>query len=361
MKNLPVTLRWAGSLPSARLAMTMRVLVTGGAGYLGSVLVPELLGRDHSVRVLDRLFFGAEPLASAGPPERLTIQRDDIRWCDPQVLTGFDAVVDLAALSNDPAGALDPSKTFEINQRGRIRIATLARAAGVRRYLLPSSCSVYGFHPDLRNEGSEIAPLTAYAQANAMAEAGVRALSSPEFSVTVLRLATLYGPSPRMRFDLALNGMTRSGLVDHRVPLMRDGGQWRPFVDVRDAARLIVDLLEAPLDQVRDGLFNVGSNEQNYPLRRLAEIVAEGLEGHPEITRYGDADRRSYRVDFSRLQERFGFRPRHTPESAVREIAERWADGRLPRGPITETVTWYRHLLSGSPEGEAVRLRGVIL
>ncbi|MFG1530454.1 MAG: SDR family oxidoreductase [Thermoplasmata archaeon] len=341
--------------------MAMRVLVTGGAGYLGSVLVPELLGRGHSVRVLDRLFFGSESLAGIGPIERLEIQRDDIRWCTPEALQGVEAVVDLAALSNDPAGALDPSKTFEINQRGRIRIATLARAAGVGRYLLPSSCSVYGFHPELRSEESEIAPLTDYAKANALAETGVRELATREFSVTVLRLATLYGPSPRMRFDLALNGMTRSGLVDRKVPLMRDGRQWRPFVDVRDAARLIADLLEAPVDRVQGELLNVGSDEQNFRLGRLAEIVSENLEGHPEITLYGDPDRRSYRVDFSRLRERFGFRPRHTPDTAVREIAERWADGRLPRGPITETVTWYRHLLSGSPEGEAVRLRGVIL
>ncbi|EQD79242.1 NAD-dependent epimerase/dehydratase, partial [mine drainage metagenome] len=175
----------------------MRVLVTGGAGYLGSVLVPDLLGRGHTVRVLDRLFFGPEPLGGVGPSDRLTVQRDDIRWCDPRALERVEAIVDLAALSNDSTGALDPAKTFEINQRGRVRIATLARAAGVRRYILPSSCSVYGFHPDLRSEGSEIAPLTAYAQANALAEQGVRALAGPEFSVTVLRLATLYGPSPR--------------------------------------------------------------------------------------------------------------------------------------------------------------------
>lgn len=361
MKNLPLAPPSAGSLPPPRLAEAMQVLVTGGAGYLGSVLVPELLGRGHAVRVLDRLFFGAEPLAGIGPSERLTLQRDDIRWCDPSALRDVEAVVDLAALSNDPAGALDPSKTFEINQRGRIRIATLARAAGVRRYLLPSSCSVYGFHPEPRSESSAIAPLTAYAKANALAEEGVRALATPEFSVTVLRLATLYGPSPRMRFDLALNGMTRSGLVDHRVPLMRDGQQWRPFVEVRDAARLIGDLLEAPIDRIQGELFNVGSDEQNYPLRHLAELVSEGLEGHPEIALYGDADRRSYRVDFSHLREQFGFRPRYTPSAAVREIAERWIDGSLRRGPVTETVVWYRHLLSGSPEGEAVRLRGVIL
>ncbi|MHB1434816.1 MAG: NAD-dependent epimerase/dehydratase family protein [Thermoplasmata archaeon] len=339
----------------------MRVLVTGGAGYLGSVLVPDLLRRGHTVRVLDRLFFGPEPLAGVGPSDRLTIQRDDIRWCDPGALQGVEAVVDLAALSNDPAGALDPLKTFEINQRGRIRIATLARAAGVRRYLLPSSCSVYGFHPEPRSETSEIAPLTAYAQANARAEEGVRALATPEFSVTVLRLATLYGPSPRMRFDLALNGMTRGGLVDHRVPLLRDGRQWRPFVDVRDAARLIGDLLEAPIDRIAGELFNVGADDQNFSLRALAELVSESLEGHPEIVLYGEADRRSYRVDFSRIRERLGFRPRHPPGAAVREIAGGWADGSLRRGPITETVGWYRHLLSGSPEGEAVRLRGVIL
>ncbi|EQD32263.1 NAD-dependent epimerase/dehydratase, partial [mine drainage metagenome] len=184
--------------------------------------------------------------------------------------------------------------------------------AGVRRYILPSSCSVYGFHPDLRSEGSEIAPLTAYAQANALAEQGVRALAGPEFSVTVLRLATLYGPSPRMRFDLAINGMTRGGLTDRRVPLARDGGQWRPFVDVRDAARLIGDVLEAPIDRIAGELFNVGSDDQNYPLRAVAETVSANLEGRPEIALYGDPDRRSYRVDFSRVRDRLGFHPRHT-------------------------------------------------
>ncbi|EQD41305.1 NAD-dependent epimerase/dehydratase, partial [mine drainage metagenome] len=151
------------------------------------------------------------------------------------------------------------------------------------------------------------------------------------------------------------------GLTDRRVPLARDGGQWRPFVDVRDAARLIGDVLEAPIDRIAGELFNVGSDDQNYPLRAVAETVSANLEGRPEIALYGDPDRRSYRVDFSRVRDRLGFHPRHTIDRAVREIADGWTDGSLRRGPITETVRWYRHLLSGSPEGEAVRLRGVIL
>jgi nucleoside-diphosphate-sugar epimerase len=361
MKNLPPGRTGEPLYPSRSMPVSMRVLVSGGAGYLGSVLVPELLDRGHSVRVLDRFFFGEEPLRSHGSTERLELRRDDIRWCDPSILEGIDAVVDLAALSNDPAGALDPQKTFEINYAGRLRIATLARASGARRYLLPSSCSVYGFHPEVRTEKSLPAPLTAYAQANLQAEEGVRRLASEVFEVVVLRLATLYGPSPRMRFDLALNGMTRGGIVNGRVPLQRDGTQWRPFLHVRDAARGIAEALEAPTSRVSGACFNLGSDEQNYPLGRLATLVSETLERHPPVEFYGDADRRSYRVDFTRIRERLGFRPRLTPEIAVTEIATRWERGEIRTGPDTETVGWYRHLLSGSADGEAVRLRGVIL
>jgi len=199
----------------------LRVFVTGGGGYIGTTLVPYLLSKGHSVSLLDRFFFGEQLLSGISGP--LTLIRDDIRWFDGKILQGHDAVVDLAALSNDPSGELDPWKTIEINYLGRSRVARLAKEAGVPRYLLASSCSIYGFQEGTMTEDSKPNPLTTYARANVLAEKDNLALSSAEFTPVASRFATVYGLSRRMRFDLVVNGMVRGGLRTGWIPVMRDG------------------------------------------------------------------------------------------------------------------------------------------
>jgi nucleoside-diphosphate-sugar epimerase len=339
----------------------MRILVTGGAGYLGSVLVPKLLHDGHEVTVVDRLFFGLEPLQGSAPNPRLTIVRDDVRWCDGRLFEGQEAVVDAAALSNDPAGEMDVWKTREINYLGRVRTARLARAAGASRYLLTSSCSVYGFRPNLLTEQDAPEPLTEYARSNWLAEQDTLPLASPTFSPTAVRFATLYGGSPRMRFDLAINGMVLGGVRSQRIPVMKDGTQWRPFLHVDDAADAIRGILGGPTSGVRGAVFNVGSDEQNFQLRPLAEVVADHLTARPTLEWYGDPDVRSYRVSFAKARDELGFRPKHTPASAAREIEQGLRDGTLDDGPKTRTVDWYRHLAADERAADPVRLRGVLL
>ena len=339
----------------------MDVLVTGGAGYLGTTLVPELLRRGHRVTVVDRFFFGNEGVGTLAPRPGLRTMREDSRWIDGATVEGHDAVLDLAALSNDPAGELDPWKTYDINYLGRARIARLAREARVARYILASSCSVYGFRDVLLNETMPPQPLTAYARANVLAEQDTLPLATDRFCTTALRFATLYGLSARMRLDLAINGMVAGAWRSGRIPIMKDGTQWRPFLHVRDAARALCELLEQPPPRIRGQVFNVGSSEQNFQIARLAEVVAGAMRTTPALEWYGDPDRRSYRVDFRRSREELGFSPTFTPADATQEIESALASGDLVPSIQHQTVEWYRHLLSDSAAGASVALRGVVL
>jgi nucleoside-diphosphate-sugar epimerase len=339
----------------------VKILATGGAGYLGSVLVPLLLDAGHDVTVVDRFFFGNATLPASGSRGKLTKVRDDVRWCGGQLFEGIDAVVDMAALSNDPAGALDAWKTYEINYLGRSRVARLARQAHVKRYLMTSSCSVYGFQEGMLTESATPKPLTDYAAANIGIEKDNLPLGNPDFCTTAVRFATLYGLSPRMRFDLAINGMVLGATKTGKIPVMRDGAQWRPFLHVRDAARAIAEMLSAPTDAINRQIFNVGSDDQNYQIRPLAEEVAKSMTKPPELEWYGDVDARSYRVSFEKVRSTVNYQPRLRPADAVAEIEKALADGTLEGSPQTNTVGWYRHLLSDPAAGREVALHGVVL
>jgi nucleoside-diphosphate-sugar epimerase len=339
----------------------MKILVSGGGGYIGNTLVPHLLAEGHAVTVLDRFFFGKGRLADAAPSDRLALVRDDIRWFDGKLLKGFDAVVDMAALSNDPSGELDPWKTIEINYLGRSRVARLAREAGVGRYLLISSCSIYGFQPGLLTEESAPNPLTTYARANLMAERDNLPLAGKDFASSVIRFATVYGLSGRMRFDLAVNGMVLGAFKGGKIPVMKDGTQWRPFVHVKDAAAGIVAVLSAEISLVSGQIFNVGSDQQNFQIRDLAEVVASSLSRRPTIEWYGTPDTRSYRVSFEKARRALGYATSWTPADAAKEIESALISGEVDDSIKTKTVEWYKHLLSDPKAGVEVSLRGSVL
>jgi nucleoside-diphosphate-sugar epimerase len=339
----------------------MKILVTGGAGYLGSTLVPLLLEHGHQVTVLDRFFFGDGNLPSSGAGTGLTTVRTDVRWCEGRLFEGQDAVVDMAALSNDPAGALDPWKTYEINYLGRARVARLAQQAKVPRYLATSSCSVYGFQDGWLSEGSSPNPLTEYARANLLVERDNLPLGNEQFTTTAVRFATLYGRSRRMRFDLAINGMVAGALKTGKIPVMRDGTQWRPFLHVRDAARAIETVLQAPPAEVNRQIFNVGSEDQNFQIRPLAEIVSGAMTQPPALEWYGDADARSYRVKFDKFRQALDYRTTLGPADAVKEIEGGLRTGAVVQSAETSTVGWYQHLLQDPAAGEKVALHGAVL
>jgi len=322
----------------------LRVLVTGAGGYIGSVLVRMLLQEGHEVVAVDRFLFGREVLPDQA--HGLTVLQEDIRRLQSEVLESVDAVVDLAALSNDPSGELDPERTWEVNHRARVRLARMSKDTGVRRYILPSSCSVYGFQQGWLDESSSVSPLTTYAKANLQAERDVLPLASADFCVVVIRQATVYGYSPRMRFDLAINGMVRGFFRNGRIPILRDGTQWRPFVHVRDTCRAMLLLLEAPRELVNGEIFNVGSDDQNVQILPLARRVAEAIGVPFQYEWYGLPDHRSYRVSFRKITERLGYRTTQTVEDGVREVYQALKEGHVdPDDPRTITVSWYKHLI----------------
>jgi len=339
----------------------MKVLVTGGGGYIGSVLIQMLLERGYKVECLDRFFFGRETLSHVAGDPNLEIIKDDIRWFNPNILRGVDAVMDLAALSNDPAGELDPSKTMEINYKGRVRVATLAKKYGAERYILASSCSVYGFQDEVVNERSPTNPLTTYAKANVLAEQETLPLADKNFCVTALRQATVYGLSPRMRFDLAINGMVLGFYKHGKIPIMRDGTQWRPFVHIRDTSRAFIMVLEADKDLVNGEIFNVGSNEQNYQIKPLAELIADAIGLPFNFEWYGSPDKRSYRVDFSKIRDTLGFKPKYTPKEGAKEVYDALVEGKVKDDIKTRTVEWYKFLLNAQKIVREVELNGIIL
>ena len=338
---------------------TATVLVTGAGGYIGTTLVPMLLEQGYKVRTLDRFFFGRELLPEH---EHLEIIREDARSIKPHHLDGLDYVIDLVAISNDPTGEQFQEETYAINYKARTATAKLAKAAGVKRYILPSSCSIYGFQEDgsLADETMKTNPLTTYAKANEMAEGDALRLASKDFGVIVLRQATVYGYSPRMRFDLAINGMTYGAWKTGVLPLMRDGSQWRPMVHVKDAARALIFMLTASLDKVNGQIFNVGSAKNNYQLGALAEKVAATVSRDVKIEWYGDPDHRSYRVSFDKINS-LGYQALYQAEDGVKELCDILEAGKVDRTTKTITLDWYRELIAWHERIRSIEMYGGVL
>ncbi|MXG89939.1 NAD-dependent epimerase/dehydratase family protein [Nocardioides flavescens] len=280
----------------------MRVLVTGVEGYLGAVLAPVLVEAGHEVVGLDTgyylngwLYRGVDRL----PPTRLM----DMREVTVADFEGVDAVVAMAELSNDPLGDLIGPVTTEVNHLGSVHVARTAKAAGVERFVYMSSCSVYGAADGVVDETSPIAPQTAYARCKALVERDLSALADDGFSPTSLRNATAFGASPRQRFDIVLNNLAGLAWTRDRIAMTSDGTPWRPLVHALDIAQAIVCTLGAERSRVHDVVLNVGSDDQNYTVRQIAETVAEVFPGCELTLGAPSGDNRSYRVDFSRIGE----------------------------------------------------------
>ena len=336
----------------------MKVLVTGAGGYIGTTLVPLLLTEGHDVMAVDRFFFGTEKLEKHN---NLQLIKEDSRKISPDLFKGVDAVIDLVAISNDPSGELYQDHTYQINHQSRLRTAKLAKENGVKRYILPSTCSIYGFQDKnfVADENTTTNPLTTYAKANEMAENDILPLADSNFCVVVLRQSTVYGFSPRMRFDLAINGMTYGAWKTGKLPLMRDGTQWRPMVHVSDTAKAQIFMLTKDASKVNGQIFNVGSKENSYQLGPLAEIVKDTI-GNVEIEWYGDADLRSYRVSFDKI-ESLGYKATKTAEDGVKEILTKLEDGSLTKSADTITLDWYMKLTEWHKRIKEIEKYGGIL
>ncbi|MYW69747.1 NAD-dependent epimerase/dehydratase family protein [Streptomyces sp. SID8379] len=318
----------------------MRVLLTGHQGYLGTVMAPVLAAAGHEVVGLDAGLFadcvlGPRPADPAG-------HRVDLRDVTAEHVAGVDAVIHLAALSNDPLGSLAPELTYDINHHASVRLARLAREAGARRFLYASTCSVYGAAGggDLVAEDAPLRPVTPYAESKVRVEDDLHALADDDFTPVYMRNATAFGFSPRLRADIVLNNLMGHALLSGEVLVLSDGTPWRPLVHAADIARAFTAALEAPREAVHDRAFNIGSEVNNVTVAQIAEQVGEVAGAKVNITGENGADPRSYRVDFSRFRAAIpGFDCEWTVKQGALELAEAYRKFDLTRESFEQRFT----------------------
>lgn len=321
-----------------------KVLVAGAGGYVGAILVEYLLNSGYNVLALDRYYFGLDKLEHL-VNKNLNIIKDDIRYFDEKILKDVDVVIDLAGLSNDATSEINPNYTKEINCDGSIRLANLSKKYKVKHYIYSSSASVYGFSDKkFLKETDKLNPLTEYAKSKVAVENELNKLFDSNFNVTILRNSTIYGLSPRMRFDLAVNIMSMRGAKEGIIYVMGDGLQWRPFVHVRDVVRAFMMCLENP-DDCKGEVFNVGSKEQNFSIKNLAEYISIHIPKSKVIYIPDNPDHRSYSLNFDKISKKLGFKTIHTIEEGVKEIVEALNSGLNHEDPTFHTLKWYQSLL----------------
>jgi nucleoside-diphosphate-sugar epimerase len=316
--------------PQRQSARPPSVLVIGGAGYIGSALVPKLLNRGYHVRLLDLFLFGRDPIATVLTHPLLEIVQADFRHLDRVIpaTKGIDVVVHLGGIVGDPACALDEALTMEVNLIATRMIAETAKGSGVRHFVFASTCSVYGASEEILDERSELNPLSLYARCKLASEKVLLQLAEDSFSPVILRFGTVYGLSGRTRFDLVVNLLTAKAVVERKITVF-GGKQWRPFLHVDDAAAALLRAVEAPIALVQGQIINAGSNEQNYQLAEVARLIQELFPRAQIVDAGANADFRNYRVNFDKLRNILGFRPHWTLQKGIRQVITALESGQV--------------------------------
>ena len=324
--------------------MVKKVLVTGAGGYIGSDLVKTLLDFGYYVIAVDRMYFGDQPLIEFFENPNFELHRIDSRSLPEKIFEGVFAVCDLVALSNDPLGDFNPELTNEVNHLSRVRTAKLAKNSGVVRYILWSSCSVYGTGANQNlNEQAALNPLTTYSRASLAAEIGVRSLVSDSFCVTILRNGSAFGLSKRMRFDLVVNLMVATAFESRKIVVTGGGDQWRPLVHLHDISLAAINILEQPKANINNEVFNIG--RENVQITSLAYRIRSVLDGSIEVQIVpDDSDKRDYHISFAKASAILGYQAQYSIEDGIVEIFNALNQGKCIRSESTSTLKWYKRL-----------------
>lgn len=340
----------------------MRVLVTGHNGYVGTVMIPMLVKAGHEVVGMDTNLYRGATFGEELPDQGIVEIEKDIRDIEPADIDGFEAVIHLAGLSNDPLGDLNPELTYEINHRASVRLAQIAKKMGVERFIFSSSCSNYGAGVnDWLDESSAFNPVTPYGKSKVLVEQDVTLLADDRFSPTFLRSGTAYGVSPRLRFDLVLNNLTAWAYTTGRVFLKSDGSPWRPVLHIEDMSRAFVAVLEAPRELIHNEAFNVGRSSENYRIRDLAQIVAETVPGsYIEYAEGAGPDKRNYRVNSDKISRTLpNYKPTWTARQGAQALYEAYQQvGLQPEefeGPRYRRIHHIKHLINNGRLSNTLR------
>ena len=328
--------------------MNQKILLIGGGGYLGTILCCRLLEEGYTVRIFDSFIYGKKPVQMFNDDERVGVIEGDIRNIESvnKIMDGIGSVIHLAAVVGDPASLARPEQTLQTNHLASLVLAESCKMKRIKRFIYASTCSVYGVGKEVLDEDAPLNPVSLYAKTKISSEQSILAMMDDNFAPTIMRMSTLYGWSPRMRFDLVVNTMTMTAFTEKKINIY-GGEQWRPLVHVKDAAEAYIEVLKKDTSEMRGKVYNVGSETQNYKIKDVAKLIVGAIKNVGMNIEKTSTDARDYRVSFKRIQDELGFTVKHGIAEAAKEIYEKLESGEI-KDP--KQKVYYNHYFDASEE-----------